>query len=274
MNDENPIFGGWRTDGFSFKKTWNTFAGELIVGRNSSGERRNEVLTTRYEQMLYALKLDWKPNEKFFLGGIGYYQNGDRAIGNTTNIKTYAVNAGFKFTPAVELKGIYYWQKYDDVAFDDSQKSWKAILDIKQEALKFTSLWIEYSQESNHFGGNNTDGNGWVARYSLGTYSEPSVLSVRPRNDQTSKYWFVKAEQKWNKKWGSFLRYTHADWDTAGQDNATEWGVGVTYQYTPAIAFMLAYDSIDYGKGGFYNGGATALEDKDNVILFRTTVKF
>ena len=276
--DEDAAFGDWRVDGFSFKKTWNTFSGEAVIGRNNSGETRNSD-TNRLiseQQMLYAVKLDWRPNEKFFLGGMGYWQkaDGEGAKGDSS-LKTYAVDAGFKFTPAVELKGIYYWQKYDDVAFDDSQKSWKAILDIKQDLLKFTSLWVEYSQETNNFGGNNW-ANGGVARYSLGTYNEPGVLQGRPVNDNTSKYWFVKAEQKWNKKWGSFLRYTHADFDTLGRDNATEWGVGITYQYTPAIAFMLAYDGIDYGDGntGKNANGDTAFNGKDNVILFRTTVKF
>ncbi|NLX75145.1 MAG: S-layer homology domain-containing protein, partial [Synergistaceae bacterium] len=88
-------------------------------------------------------------------------------------------------------------------------------------------------------------------------------------------YWHVQAKQKWTKKFGTFLRYTRADWDTAGQDTATEWGAGITYQYSPAIAFMLAYDSVDYGKGGTSFGRKDApLEGKDNLIIFRTTVRF
>ena len=57
----------------------------------------------------------------------------------------YGIYAGFKFTPAIELKGIYYFQNLGDnmPVMDDSQKAWKAVLDVKQEALKFTSLWLQ-----------------------------------------------------------------------------------------------------------------------------------
>ncbi|MEG1837238.1 MAG: S-layer homology domain-containing protein [Synergistaceae bacterium] len=267
-NDEDATFGDWRVDGFEFKKSFGNLTGTAIIGRNASGENRNTFMNASYEQMLYALNLNWTPNEKFFGGLMGYWQVGDGTL-DSKHIYTYAVNAGFKFTPAVELKGIYYNQKFDGKAAtrDDSAKSWKAILDIKQDLLKFTSLWIEYSQEDNNFGGNNDQN--WVARYSFGTYSETGVLNVRPHNNQTSKYWFIKAEQKWNKKWGSFVRFVKADFDTANVDDATEWGVGVKYQYTPAIAFMLAYDAVDYGTGT-----SNKMSGDDNVILFRTTVKF
>ena len=64
----------------------------------------------------------------------------------------------------------------------------------------------------------------------------------------TSKWWFVKADQKWNDKWSSFVRFVNVDYDTDYLDDATEWGVGIGYQYTPAIAFRLAYDQVDYGS--------------------------
>ncbi|MEG1501931.1 MAG: S-layer homology domain-containing protein [Synergistaceae bacterium] len=273
--DEDATFGDWRVDGFEFKKSFGNLTGTAIIGRNASGEKRNDAGFGNFDSMLYGLNLNWTPNEKFFGGLMGYWQKGDLETAGAAkpHLYTYAVNAGFKFTPAVELKGIYYWQKNsfeNGAVLDDSAKSWKAILDIKQDLLKFTSLWIEYSQEDNNFGGNNDQN--WVARYSFGTYSETGVLNVRPHNNQTSKYWFIKAEQKWNKKWGSFVRFVKADWDTAGLDDAQEWGVGVKYQYTPAIAFMLAYDSVDYGDQGRTKEAATY--GKDNLVIFRTTVKF
>jgi len=276
-DDEDAAFGGWRTDGFELSKKWGSFRGTAVVGRNSNGERRNDAMASAnaFEQMLYAAKFDWAPTDKFWALGMGYWQHGDGASTDDIRINTYGAAAGYKFTPAVELKGVYYWQNFSGwnaIANGDDAKSWKAILDVKQDALKFTSLWVEYAQEDNWFGGNNDQD--WEAKYTLGTYLQAGVLNVRPHNDQTTKYLFVKAEQKWNKKFGSFLRYTRADWDTAGQDTATEWGAGITYQYTPAIAFMLAYDSVDYGKGGTSYGTGDVLEGKDNLIIFRTTVRF
>ena len=273
--DEDAAFGDWRADGFEFTKKWGNFRGVGVIGRNTSGERRNDLGFTVYESMLYALKFDWKPTDKFWVAGMGYWQQGDGKASEDLRVNTYGAAAGYKFTPAVELKGIYYWQNFSGwtgIKNGDDAKSWKAILDVKQDALKFTSLWVEYAQEDNWFGGNNDQD--WVAKYSLGTYLETGVLNVRPHNDRTTTYWHVQAKQKWNKKFGTFLRYTRADWDTAGQDTATEWGAGVTYQYTPAIAFMLAYDSVDYGKGGTSFGSGDPLEGKDNLIIFRTTVKF
>ena len=268
--DEDSTIGDWRIDGFGFYKTWGNLQGSLILGRNASGQIRNEYMTGKYNQYVAEGNLMWK-TDKYMLGVMDYFQRED----NTKNeINTLGVYGGINFMDGgLGLKGIYYWQKYDS-AFetatrDSKQHSWKAILDVKQSVLKFTSLWVEYSQETNYFGGNN-----WaeeeVNRYSIGTYKEPGVLQGRPYNDNTSKYWFVKASQKWTNKWGSFLRYTHADFDTTGVDNATEWGVGVTYQYTPAIGFTLLYDKIDYGDGG----GAFGMVGTDNVILFRTQVKF
>jgi len=289
--DEDATIGDWRTDGFGFKKSFGNLQANLILGRNNSGEYRNYLMGSNYNQYVAQGNLMWK-TDKFMLGAMDYYQRGDGKYSDY-HMNTLGVYGGVNFMDGgIALKGIYYWQKYSDQGsaeewdttlndrkttvvnnLDKDQHSWKAILDVKQSVLKFTSLWIEYSQETNGFGGNNW-ANGQVARYSLGTYNEPGVLQGRPANDNTSKYWFVKASQKWNKKWGSFLRYVHADFDTPGISNAKEMGIGVTYQYTPAINFMLAYDYIDYGDNPGYNDDNGAHTGTDNVILFRTQVKF
>jgi hypothetical protein len=288
--DEDATIGDWRLDGFLFKKNFGgTLLAELGVGRNSSGEIRNYLMEGSYNQQLVEANIMWTPNDKIMLGAMDYYQRGDGKF-DSLHMNTAGVYGGFKFTPGIQLKGIYYWQKYSDnpantadydanssgvvEKLDKDQHSWKAILDVNQSVLKFTSLWVEYAQETNGFGGNNWT-NGQVARYSmLGTYNEPGVLQGRPANNETSKYWFIQAKQKWNKKWGSFLRYTHADFGTTGISNAKEMGVGITYQYTPAIGFTLGYDYIDYGDTPGYNEDNNAYKGTDNVLIFRTQVKF
>ena len=205
-----------------------------------------------------------------------------RGIGN---IQTYGVVAGYKFTNDVALKGIYYWQKLssdrNDIldeagVLDKSQYAFKAILDVKQNLLKFTDLWVEYSQMKNGFGGNNGAGAADNNMYTLGGKSgEPSVFYVRPVNNETSKLWYIRAEQKWNKKWSTFLRYVNANWGTDGVDNAYDWGVGVKYKLNPAITFMLAYDEINYGDNiAPVTAGGSDLKGKDRVIFFQTDVKF
>ena len=232
--------------------------------------------------MNYALDLNWSPNEKFMLGATGYwFQEDSNFVDGDYDVNVYGFYAGFKFTPAVELKGIYYFQDlgsdvmtygYGGVRAgdtEDSPKAWKAILDIKQDLLKFTGLWIEYSQQDNTF-------LGYENRYSIGggngnyDYVGRNMMYADPFG--TSKWWFVKADQKWNDKWSSFVRFANVDYDTDYLDDATEWGLGVGYQYTPAIYFELAYDQVDHGDTNLL--GFAGTQGKDHVVRFRTNVSF
>ncbi|WP_455599644.1 porin [Cloacibacillus sp.] len=80
----------------------------------------------------------------------------------------------------------------------------------------------------------------------------------------------IAAIQQWNDKWSTFLKYAQADYDENALDDAKNYTIGVNYQYTPAVAFQLTYDHIDYGDNnpeGFYS-------DDNHVVKFRTTVNF
>ena len=287
-NDEDALIGDWRMDGFWFTKKWSKVKLDAVIGRNQSGGTRNYATDMRkYNHMLYSLSLKWDVNDKFFLGGMAYWMQGDNAYDpqkaafyDGSNMQTYGITAGYKFNDGIQLKGVYYWQKLSTPkgALDDNQFAWKAILDIKQSVLKFTDLWIEYASYKNGFGGNN-GANGGVNCYALTGAAEPGIQWIRPVNNETSKIWFVKAEQKWNKKWSTFVRFNHGNWGTEGLDNAWEWGLGVKYKLNPAITFMLAYDQINYGDNnasmyGTQAGDYEGLHGKDNVLIFHTDVKF
>ena len=295
--DNDAIFGDFRTDGFRLSKKWNTFKATAIVGRNDNfGDDYVDLKARQGEgsHMSYVLDLNWQPNEKFMLGATGYWFTDDSTEGTGDyKINNYGIYAGYKITPAVELKGIYYFQdlgdnvpvytktgynatteKYSHMsagATENSPKAWKAILDIKQDLLKFTGLWIEYSQQDNTF-------LGYENRYSIGggngnyDYVGRNMMYADPFG--TSKWWFVKADQKWNDKWSSFIRFANVDYDTAGLDDATEWGLGVGYQYTPAIYFELAYDQVDHGDNGYTGYNNDLARGKDHVVRFRTNVSF
>ncbi|MCF0247377.1 MAG: S-layer homology domain-containing protein, partial [Synergistes sp.] len=91
----------------------------------------------------------------------------------------------------------------------------------------------------------------------------------------TSRWWFAIAKQQWNDKWSTFLRYANVDYDTEGLDNETEWGIGVGYQYTPAVYFELAFDQVDHGNTDDNVVYADDLaRGSDHVIRFRTNVSF
>ena len=275
--DNDATYGDYRVDGFQFTKTWNTFAVKAIVGRNAGFyEEANPG-----EFMNYALDITWQPTENFFLGanGVWIVTDGDKV--DNADVNTYSVYASYNFTPAIALKGMYYFQDLDNVAnaanmidashvdtlaSEDSPQAWKAILDIDQDALKFTSLRVEYQEQDNTFAGMRDPYS--FAEANAGSHTA-TIAKNMPWNDGTTKFLFVKAEQQWTEKWSTYLRYGHADFDTNEIDDADNYGIGVTYQYTPAIAFRLAYDYVDYGDcaAGYYSGD-------DHVFQFRTVVNF
>jgi len=275
--DNDALFGDFRVDGFRFKKTWGMMTATAVVGRNDNAADTGVIVDPAFgpitgtEIMTYALDLHFQPNEKFFAGATGYWMQED-ANGSVADndVNTYAVYAGFSFTPSIALKGMYYFQdlggNVPGAAIEDSPTAWKAIVDVKQDALKFTSLWIEYSEQDNTMWDTIMD------RYSLGGTASDFIAANFTRNGGTSKWLFAKAEQKWNDKWSTFLRYANIDFDTANVDDGTEWGIGVGYQYTPAINFELCYAEVDHGNSVTLNNGGVT--DKESVVRFRTTVNF
>ncbi|MCQ4763310.1 S-layer homology domain-containing protein [Cloacibacillus evryensis] len=263
--NNDATFGDWDVDGFQFAKTWGMFDVTAIVGRNATIEYNDGTDTygDANTHMTYALKVGANVSEKWMLGAMAYWWKGDNLdipVASDLDVDTYGFYAGYNFTPAVQLKGVYYWQKIDGVnlgGLEDSPKSWKAILDVKQDLLKFTALWIEYAQQDNTFVGTNSY-----------DYMGENEMDMKPFNNGTAKIWNIIADQKWNDKWGTYLRYWQADWDTEGLDDTKDWTIGVRYQYTPAIQFKLEYDSVDYGTAYGLDMG------KDNIFRFRTTVNF
>lgn len=282
--DNDALFGDYRTDGFMLTKKWYAFKVTAIVGRNDGYFMEAPLGIDTGSTMNFVVDLNWQPSEKFVLGTTGYWFNADAPSANGLSIQgdydtnIYGIYAIYKFTSAIGLKGAYY---IEDLGYavptyhhagslagdtEDSPHAWKIILDIKQEFLKFTGLWIEYVQQDNTFIGYNN-------RYSIGggsgnyDYVGRNMDFADPRG--TSKWWFVKAYQKWSDKWSSFIRFTNVDFDTTGLDDATEWGVGIVYQYTPAINFELVYDQIDHG-----DNGSGAAWGKESVMRFRTGITF
>ena len=288
--DNDAIYGDYRLDGFQFTKNWGSFSAKAIIGRNSGfgGSKTTygdpAQTSSDVDYMTYALDLTWQPSEAFFLGVNGVWRmedgNGEPYgpiagyNGDAYDMATYSVYASYNFTPAIALQGLYYWQDLDEgivwakrddnTVTEDSPTAWKAVLDISQDVLKFTSLRFEYMQHDNMF---------WGPRnpYSFDalTGNAANITDNMPWNDGTSDLFFIRAEQKWNDKWSTYLRYQQADFDTDNYDDAKGYGIGITYQYTPAIAFRLAYDYLDYGDGTGqkYNGD-------DQVIQFRTAINF
>ncbi|MDR1379154.1 MAG: S-layer homology domain-containing protein [Synergistaceae bacterium] len=226
-------------------------------------------------------------------------KEGDQPGYRVNSIFTVFGGLRFDFSENIALKGIYYHQDANvdtsGVALDDtlyigdkgwhdaqwdSKSAYKIILDINQDLLKFTSLWLEYDQLDGYFvmpKGNNlwggysgapsTTWNGQDPRNTAFTLAGLPLPGNIVRADTT--IWKIGAQQKWNDKWTTALYFGNHEWEATTNPSATQFDVGVKYQYTPNVAFGLAYSMFDYDKA------ATDMGAKDeNVIHFRSEITF
>nr|WP_239391319.1 S-layer homology domain-containing protein [Cloacibacillus sp. An23] len=263
-------------DGFNFKKSFGMLDAELLIGRNfdildGDGDDNNEF-------MEYGLKLQANFSENFYAGVQGIYFQFDGDENSVTkgdgfyrdyadDYQQYGAYLSYSFTPSIALRGYYYWQDLGDNAAageEDSPMAWSAMLDVKQDLLKFTSLWVQYVEQDNAFVGPRAAG-----QYpALFASDQAGAMGT----DGTNKTWLVTAEQQWGEsKWSSFLQYVTTDWDQSGVDDTDQYTIGIGYQYTPQIKFWLAYNYIDYGDG---NGSENGYTGNESVVLFRTAIDF
>ena len=283
-------------DGFNFKKSFGMVDAELLVGRNDDmitgsyagdlegaftnpdgGENLNGSDNAFME---YGLKLQANFSENFYAGIMGIYFDADDVddlsqlapaydgliAGDALDVQQYGAYLSYNFTPAVALRGYFYWQDLDDgwAVADDSPTTWSAQLDLKQDLLKFTGLFVQYIEQDNSF----------IGPRAANQY--PAVfapdLDGPMGGDGTNKTILVTAEQQWGEsKWSSFLQYLTTDWDQNGWDDTDQYMIGIGYQYSPAVKFWLAYNYIDYGD----NAPETdANSGSESVVLFRTAIDF
>lgn len=194
---------------------------------------------------------------------------------------TYWADFGITFSPGFEFKGAYYIQDHDGPNgvshFDDSPNAYKAIIDVSQDVMKFTSLWIEYAKFDPNF---HTALDPWDA---FGAELTPNLTMPAVSNVWETEAIFVRLEQKWDDKWVTYQRYGQFDHSMegyaispnyygSGSYDITNWTFGVQYWYTPTVMFELAYDDVDYDDG-WYNNIDKDLKD-DNLIRFRTHIFF
>lgn len=267
---DDAWFTDFTTKGFYFSKAFGMGEVAGFFGRDDSTTADRIIGgTADRDSQNYGLRVKFNFNEQFSLALNGMVRDYDYpaintlAAGTTEKVSVFWANFGVNFTPSIAFKGAYFMQAYDyavaaPAGLDDSPNAWKAILDVKQDALKFTSLWLEYAKLSANFALANSAYDDYGYDVVNGTFSAV--------NDRT--VWAIKAEQKWNDKWTTFARYVKAEQDNSNNDQKL-WTVGAKYYYTPALSFELAYESLDRDV----NNLGAALTD-DSVFRFRTHLKF
>ncbi len=220
----------------------------------------------------------------FDLGGQAYFGDNsdwfDRTRLDTTHdgesfnsLWTIFAGLRFNFTDAVALKGVFYHQKanteivaanaskwsdygygiLDGNSYEDTANHWAAIIDVKQDALKFTSLWLEYGQFKK----------GFINRNDSGIFY--GGLNKMQQATADIKYWRVGAGQQWTDQWATYLFYYGYDVDEATGRKPKEYGLGIQYKMNDYTTFGLNYMHADKDN---------AADDKDNVVRFRTKITF
>lgn len=253
----------WFTDrahkGFYFAKPFSM--GEFAVYASRMDSVKDEDTDANTDEVAeYGARVKFNFNENFWMSGnyiLAKLEEGDAAVTDGDDASVWWAALGVNFNDNWAVRGAYYKEDLGkNVVGEEKPAAWQAIVDVKQEALGFTSVWVEYTDFDDNFEAFTAgpwDNYGTVTDTNLGAYN--NIL-------------FVKLNQKWNDKWSTFQRYLSGDARDTGVavDDTTNWTFGVKYYYTPALSFELLYDKIE-------NSMTDAGVD-DNVIRLRTHVVF
>ena len=294
-----PETGGWTGDqiltdwtwtGMGITKNFGLGTAQIMAAHPNKFGWEDWMLMAR-GTFQFTERVGFDLGGQIFLGDNAETYGGEDANGNSVHVQgdmafnnLWTIYAGlrFNFTDAVALKGTFYHQKWDtervylgqnangrnylywgDATTNDDANHWSVIIDVKQEALKFTSLWLEYGQFDEGFSGLN----GGILFY--GGLLQDSYGALK------TKYWRVGLGQEWNEKWSTYLFYygykvsdAYVNANNALEESSPkEFGLGVQYKLNDSTTMGLNYMHADNDLPG---------EDgkKDNVVRFRTKVSF
>jgi len=299
--DNEPWFGDLDLTGFYWRK--NLAKGDITL---FAAHDEDDDTANNGDFYTYGARFNFNVNDKFRIALSGLYrdfdQDGAYKRYNSHGVQLdysledmgiYWIDMGITFAPGFQFKAAYFMEDTDRPAigqgdmnnygflvnnYDDSPNAYKAIIDVSQDVLKFTSLWLEYAKFDPNFHTLQAPWDNYKAKLTPNLI-EPSLLNVFE-----TEVLFVYLEQKWSDKWVTFQRYgkfDHSPEAYAGRDGSfdiTNWTFGVQYWYTPTVMFELAYDDVDYDEGwrtSWTNKGwgDDSLRD-DSLIRLRTHIFF
>jgi len=189
---------------------------------------------------------------------------------------TYFGGLQFEFNDYIGFRGIYYGQKFKGEyqlnsdppdKLDNSPHAYKLALDISQDLLGFTSLWLGYDFIGKDF---------W-------TFNGDGEFEINPVRDlhwaHDTRIWRIGAIQQWNNSWRSWAYFAHHTiidpvdngGNKIGNVNGTQWGIGVEYRYNSYVAFALNYVHSNFDN--VVNADNTIPGD-NHLLRFRTQVSF
>lgn len=260
----------WFTDeyvdaGYTWRKDFSMGAFYLMYNHKDETGDYNWFGADNDEVDTYGGRFVLNFNEQ--LSMTGNYLNYDFANDDDYDTDVWWAQVNVNFTPAIALRGAYFDESTDGVTGD--QNAWKAILDVKQDAFKFTSLWIEYIDMDEEFltrtGGDGYDYDAGDTLVEFDDFGGPMTPYVG-HGAYDANVLFARLDQQWNDKWATHERFGQTDIDSADDLDTTFWSFHVTYWYTPALSFDLSYQDVDYGDDAAY--------EDDSMVMLRTYVAF
>ena len=235
---------------------------------------------------------------------IAKYDSDGNSLGNHydqydltfKNLWTVYAALNFNFTENIAFRGIFYHQdwKMEELNYYPSSRTWgwdsyhnhsnnnkwsdgnhwAVLFDVKQEALKFTSLWLEYGQFDEGFVNTKFDSGRFFYSGSdrlNNLYTDAGVMTL-----YDIKYWRIALGQQWTDKIATHIFYYGYNVKNGGYATGNgkhdakpkEIGVGVQYKLNDYTTMGLNYVHVDN------DFGAPGVEEKDNIVRFRTSISF
>ena len=223
-----------------------------------------------------------------------YYDDDENWVGafKFNRVTTLFGGLRFDFNPNIGFRGIYYHQRSSlEMADAGSQlnpawvrdnyntRAYKLVVDVKQDLLGFTSLWLGYDFMRAGF---MTTGGGAGGFEHIDTVRRWGDYYTRLEYDMRT--WRVGAIQQWNDQWRTwayFAHHTFVDVPHCGSiwnPKGVQWGVGVEYMLNPNVGFALNYVRTRFDRATSVddNPGTGWIEnDRNNhLVRFRTQVTF
>ncbi|MDO4218989.1 MAG: S-layer homology domain-containing protein [Synergistaceae bacterium] len=222
-----------------------------------------------------------------------------------SNMVNYGVYVNYKIINGIEVKGTYNHQLYPGGAtvtatmqdetdpqhpvelttqMPEGQKNgdlWSIALEADQSLLKLFSFWFQYGHISDGYRINPKAFNQIGINHELNNFADLGSGMTGCGFD-----WYKFAiHRNFTAKLRAFISYTYfkskgsslLDATYSTVDDVWDFGVGLHYQYSPAVAFQAQYNRRNFGKGLSSYGVAANAESAtgtDDVFRFRTILTF
>ena len=275
----DTIISDWALTGFGYTKNFGLGTFQAFVAHPENAFNGKGFLTgygdfrVNPSTWMLAMNFNMQFTEQVGFDLGGFYMKGDNAEEVNYNLTDRSNDAAFdhlwtlyaglrfNFNENIAFKGVFYAQDWETlyvnatpawVKLSRDPKHWAVMFDVKQPALKFTSLWAEYGQFDA----------GFMTRSDTSIFVSPTLATTFAPDD--IKYWKVALGQEWNEKWATHLFYYGYKFDTA-DIKPSEFGLGVQYHLNDYTTMGLNYMHVKTDLNGV---------DNDNVVRFRTKVTF